>query len=98
MHAGRARGRGGRLGGIAELREEIRKLQARLEAIEAGRQQDPMAGDVGEPKEEAEEEEAAPVEEIAEVRLLRAVLGSSSRPKPELSTYDGSLTLENLID
>jgi hypothetical protein len=30
--------------------------------------------------------------------LLRSVLGSSSRPKPELSTYDGSLTDENLID
>lgn len=32
------------------------------------------------------------------MRLLRSVLGARSRPKLELSTYDGSLTIENLID
>ena len=53
--AGRARGRGGRPVGNAELREEIRRLQARLEAMEARRQRDPEGGDVSEAKEETEE-------------------------------------------
>ena len=30
--------------------------------------------------------------------MLRSVLGSSSRPKPSLSTYDGNLSAEGLID
>ena len=33
-----------------------------------------------------------------EMNLLRYVLGSSSRPKPSLSTYDGNLLAEGLID
>lgn len=81
--------------GNAELREEIRRLQARLDAMEAGRQRDPEGGDISEAK---ECEGVALAEEAAEVRLLRAVSGSSSRPKPEISTYDGSLKAENLID
>lgn len=96
--AGRARGRGGRPVGNAELREEIRRLQARLEAMEARRQRDPEGEDVSEAEEETEEEGATPVEEAVEIKLLKAVLGSSSRPKPEISSYDGSLKAKNLID
>ena len=69
-------------------------MQARLEAMEMGRQRDPKGGDISEPNEVPEEEE----EVHAEVRLLRAVLGSSLRPKPKLSIYDCSLKAENLID
>ena len=58
-----------------------------------GRQQDPEGGDNSVPDEVPKEEEAVP----AEVRLLRAVLGSSLSPKHELSIYDGSLKAENLI-
>ena len=34
----------------------------------------------------------------AEVRLLRELFGSSFRPNPKLSIYDGTLKAENLID
>ena len=54
--------------------------------------------DVSEPEGEVEEEGASPLEEAAKIRLLRSVLGSISRPKLEISTYDGSLTVKNLID
>jgi hypothetical protein len=86
-------GRKGRLVANAELMEEVRTLQARLETMEAGRQRDLEAGDISE-----NEEMAAPTPESAEIRMLRSVLCSSFRPKPELPTYDGSLTAENLID
>ena len=98
MRAGRAQGRGGRPMGNVKLREEIRRLQACLQAMEVGRQRDHKARDVSEVGEEAREKGAAHVEEALEVKLLRSVLGSSSRPKPKLSTYDGSLTTESLID
>lgn len=32
------------------------------------------------------------------MKMLRSMLGSSSRPKPSLSTYDGNLSAEGLID
>jgi len=96
--AGRARGRGGIPVGNAELREEIRRLQVQLEAIEVGRQRDHEGGDISEAEEELEEGGAALTKEVAEIELLRAVLSSSSRPKPEISIYDGSLKDENLID
>jgi len=77
---------------------EISRLQTHLEAIEIGRQRDPEAGDMSDPEEEAPEIVETPVQESAELKLLMSVLGTSSGPKPELSTYDGSLTAENLID
>lgn len=65
--------------------------------MEEGRKWDPKAVDVSKPEEEVEEGEGH-VEEAPEVRLLRSVLGSCSRPKLEVSTYDGSLTTKNWID
>ena len=62
--------------------------------MEMGRQRDPKGGDISELDEVPKEEEAVP----AKVRLLRVVLGSRFRPNPELSIYDGSLKVENLID
>lgn len=81
----------------ANLREDIRRLQAPLETMDVGRQWDLEAGDISKTEEEAREEGETPVEEDPEIRLLRLVLGSSSRLKPELSTYDGSLTTKILI-
>ena len=43
-----------------------------------------------------QEEDATP--ETTEMKLLRSVLGSISRPKPFLSTYDGNFSAEGLID
>lgn len=78
------------------LREEIRILAAHLEAMEVGRRRDPEIGD------DSEEEIEATTDglegERPEVRLLRFVLVASSKPKLEILTYDGSLSIEVLLD
>ena len=66
--------------------------------MEVGRQQDPKGGDVSEAEEELEGEGEEDVKEAIEIKLLRVVLGSSSRPKLEISNYDGNLKYENLLD
>lgn len=38
------------------------------------------------------------MDEDLKVKLLKSVLSSSSRPKHELSTYDGNLVAKNLMD
>eukprot|EP00253_Pinus_taeda_P026745 PITA_26745 len=78
------------------LREELRVLTARLEAVEAGRRRDPEMGDVSE--EEVEVAADGPEGESAEVKLLKSVLLSNGRPKPELPTYDGSLSIDVVLD
>eukprot|EP00253_Pinus_taeda_P032532 PITA_32532 len=78
------------------LREELRVLIARLEAIEASRRRDPELGDV------SDEEVGAPAGgddgDTPKVRLLKSVLLSNSKPKPELPTYDGSLSIDVVLD
>eukprot|EP00253_Pinus_taeda_P008213 PITA_08213 len=93
---GRGRGRGARRLVEEGLREEIRILATRLEVVEAGRRRDPEMGDASE--EEVEVAVDGPEGEFAEVRLLRSILVASSKPKPELPTYDGSLSIEVLLD
>ena len=78
--------------------EEIRELRARLEAKETNRRRDPEAGDVSEPKYEEQREEAAPMQETPELRYFISILGATSRPRPELPTYDESLFVEHLLD
>jgi len=46
--------------GNTDLREETRRMQALLEAMEVGRQQEHEAGDISEPEQEVEEERASP--------------------------------------
>jgi len=92
----RGRGRGARRVADEGLREQLRILTARLEAVEAGRRRDPELGDDS-------EDEAATVtdgseEEAPELRLLRLVLLASSKPKPEIPNYDGSLSADVLLD
>ena len=55
-------------------------------------------GDVSGLEEEGNDQEEEAALESAEMKMLRSVLGSSSRPKPSLSTYDGNLSAEGLID
>ena len=95
IRVGRARGRPT---ANAELMDDMRRIQARLDAMETGRKRDPDAGDVSEPKEETQAEEEAPTQETVELRFLRSIFGESSRPKPELHVYDGNLTVGNIID
>eukprot|EP00253_Pinus_taeda_P027660 PITA_27660 len=92
----RGRGRGARRMADEALREELRVLTARLEAVEAGRRRDPELGDVGE--EEVEVATDGPEGDSPEVKLLKSVLLSNSRPKPELPTYDGSLSIDVVLD
>eukprot|EP00253_Pinus_taeda_P027019 PITA_27019 len=84
------------LGADEGLREEIRVLTARLEAVEAGRRRDPELGD------DSEEEAVAATdgsdEEAPELRLLRSILLASSKPKTEISNYDGNLSADILLD
>ena len=89
-------GRGIRMIAEEGLREEIRILTTRLEAVEAGRRRDPETGD------DSEEEVIATTDgsdgEDPEMRLLRSVLMESNKPKPELPNYDDSLSIEVLLD
>ena len=97
MRGGRA-GRRGRHVANAELMEQMRVMQARLEAMELAKHREPDLGDVSGPEEEVNEQEEEAAPESAEMKMLRSVLGSSSRPKPSLSTYEGNLSAEGLID
>ena len=97
MRGGRV-GRRGRPIANVKLMEQLRVMQARMEAMELGRHKEPDLEDVSDPKEEENEQEEEVAPESAEMKMLRSVLGSSSRPKPSLSTYDGNLSVEGLID
>eukprot|EP00253_Pinus_taeda_P016056 PITA_16056 len=92
----RGRGRGARRMADEALREEIRVLTSHLEVVEAGRRRDRAMGDVSE--EEVEVAADGPEGESAEVKLLKSILLSNNRPKPELPTYDGSLSIDVVLD
>ena len=62
---------------------------------EAGR--DPEASDVSEAEKEGELETKDETEDIA-VKLLKAVIGASSKPRLEIATYNGGLNPEELVD
>ena len=66
--------------------------------MELGRHREPDLGDVSDLEEEGNEQEEEEALESAEMKMLRFALGSISRPKPSLSTYDGNLSVEGFID
>ena len=66
--------------------------------MELGRHKEPDLGDVSDPEEEGNEQEEEVAPKSAKMKMLRSVLGSNSRLKPSLSTYDGNLSAEGLID
>eukprot|EP00253_Pinus_taeda_P020323 PITA_20323 len=92
----RGRGRGARRMADEALREELKVLTTRLEAVEVGRRRDPELGDVS--KEEVEVAADGPEGDSPEVKLLKSVLLSNNRPKLELPTYDGSLSIDVVLD
>ena len=92
----RTQGRG-RRGGNAELLEEIRRLQTRLEALEENWQKDPIGGDANDNGEEPKEEREIKVDYV-EIWLLKSVIGASMRPKPKVPTYQGGLDGNELLD
>ena len=97
MRRGVGAGQRGRPVANAELMEQMRVMQARLEATELGRHKELDSGDISDLEEEENEQEEDISPESVEMKMLRFVLGSSSRPKPSLSTYDGNLLAEGLI-
>ena len=76
----------------------MRELRAHLETMETDRWREPEVGDVSEPEDEEQREEAAPMQEIPDLRYFRSILGATSSPRSEFPTYDGSLIAEHLID
>ena len=95
------RGRGGQRGGRAitnaKVMEVMQHIIARLEAMETRNQGNGDDGDVSEPKIESPEEE----EHVAitpEMRFLKLVLGSTSKPRLEIPIYQRSLNPKELID
>ena len=56
-------------------------------------------GDVSEEEEVAEAEEGVePEEEGVEEKLIRAIMGVSSRPRMEVPLYEGNLNVDELMD
>ena len=64
---------------------------------EAGRR-DLEAGDVSEAELESEAEAEERTEEYIGMKLLKAVIGASSKPRIEIAAYDGGLNPEELVD
>ena len=77
--------------------EEIRRLQTRLEALEENQQQDPVRGDVNDKEKEPKEEREVEADH-AKVRLLKSMIGTIMKPKPEVPTYQGGLDANELLD
>ena len=80
------------------LMEQMRAIQAIMESMELAWQREPDLGDDSESKVEGGDQEEDATPETTEMKLLRSMLGSNSRPKPSLSTYDGNFSAEGLID
>ena len=93
IRGGGAGRRRGRPVANVEVLETMQQIQARLEAIEVGQHRYPE--DVSEPEAEEEEEN---VELTPDMRLFRSVLGSTSRPRLEVSAFVGGLNPKYLID
>jgi len=71
-----------------------------MESMDTTQRRGADIGDVSDREEEEEpiEEEAEPREEAIKVRLLRSVLGTSTRPRMEVPMYEGNLNIEEMID
>ena len=75
VKVGRGWGRQGRLVANAKLREDIRNLRARMEALEIGIHHE-HTGDTSD--EEIPEEEEETTVETSEVRMFRSIFGAGS--------------------
>ena len=75
----------GRPGGNTEVLEEMRELRERLEAMETDRKRDPEAGDVSEPEDEEQREEAAPMARNTRVKIFQIYSGSDFKAKTKVS-------------
>ena len=84
------RGRGGRRGrpvANAEVMEELRIQQEEMEAMRETGRRDLEASDVSEAEQETEPEEEVKKENIG-LKLLKAVIGASSKYRIEITAYN----------
>ena len=75
--------------------EDLRVMREEMTAMREAGRRDPEAGDVSEAEVEPEAEERT--EDIG-VKLLKAVIGASSKPRVEIAAYNGGLNPEELVD
>ena len=64
---------------------------------EAGRR-DPEVGDVSEVEPESEAEVEERIEEDIGMKILKADIEASSKPRIEIAAYDGGLNPKELVD
>ena len=88
---GRGQGRRGRPVANLELREEIRTLRERMEALEAGIHHENTRDTSDKEIPEEEEETAA---ETHEVRMFRSIFGAGSSSRADVPFYSASLDSE----
>ena len=68
-----------------------------MASIEEAGRRDPETGDVNEVEKETEPEEEVTDENIG-LKLLKPVIGASSKSRVEIATYNGGLNPEELVD
>ena len=86
-------GRGrGRQTAKTYTQRELRRLQARMEAMERKNSENIDNND----EEESSEDEREEVDE--EVKVLKMTMKSSNKPRVEVPMYDGNLNVEELMD
>jgi hypothetical protein len=77
---------------------EMRELHTRLEAMESMQRRTPAAKDASDAKSEEIEVEEATGEDVAEERLLKAVVKLGAREKMYIPMYEGNLDAKELLD
>jgi hypothetical protein len=80
------------------VERKMRELHARLEAMQAAQRRAPDARDISDAESEEVEVEEATGENVAEERLLRAVVKLGAKAKIEIPMYEGNLDAEELLD
>jgi len=91
-------GQGGRPIANAEVMEELRVLREEMTTMREVGRRDPEAGDFSEAELESEVEAEERTEEDIGMKILKAVIGASSKPRIEIAAYDGGLNPEELVD
>jgi hypothetical protein len=80
------------------MEREMRELRARLDTMETTQRRAPDVGDVNDAENKEVEVEKLVVEDVAEERLLKAVVKLGDREKIDIPMYEGNLDDEELLD
>jgi hypothetical protein len=83
----------------AEMKEEMRRLRMRLDAMETTQRREPNTGDVSEYESEEEVEAGENVaEDATQDHLTKFVSNIGDRERIEVPMYKGNLQVEELLD